>query len=235
MLLTEASVAVALSVLLGNLRLLELPNGGSIALAALPLLTLAIARGARVGMLAGCCAGLAQALSGGTIIHPAQLGLDYLLAYAALGVAGVAHGRGSARRWLAPAIVLSMALHLLAMVVSGVIFFSTVAGPAALTYALVYNAATVVPETLLALWLVPPLLRAIARANPADAWRRGLLPVPTVAARAPRWYRPIDVTAPIDTRHVSQPPRLTSAPDPAPPHRAAFVREAPFGPRSARG
>lgn len=233
-LLTESAVAVALSVLLGNLRLIELPNGGSIALATLPLLALALTRGVRVGVAAGCCAGVAHALAGGTIVHPVQLGLDYFLAYAALGVAGLGLGRGTTRRAVAPWILLAMTLHLAAMVVSGVVFFGTVAGDAAVTYALAYNAATVLPESLLALLLVAPLLRSIARANPADAWRRGLLAPPVRAARQPRRYRPptADSTA-TDTRltppHVSRPaPPLPLTPPATARSFAAFARPAPF-------
>ncbi|MCW2924567.1 MAG: proton-coupled thiamine transporter YuaJ [Thermoleophilia bacterium] len=184
--LTEAAVAVALSVLLGTVRLLELPNGGSIALATLPLLAFAIARGVGPGVAAGACAGAAHALSGGTIVHPIQLGLDYGLAYAALGAAGLACGRGTERAALAPAIILAMALHLTANVVSGMVFFAPAAGGSAFAYSLAYNATTVIPELLLSLWLVPPLVRALARANPADSWRRGLLPPPRSTPRAPR-------------------------------------------------
>ena len=235
--LTEAAAAVALSVLLGNMRLVELPNGGSVALATLPLLALAITRGPRVGVLAGGWAGRAPPLSGGPLVPPVQLGLDYLLAYAALGLAGVAAGRGISRVQIAPALLLAMSLHLAAMVVSGVVFFSSVAGSAALEYALAYNAITVVPETLLAIWLVPPLVRAVARANPADAWRRGLLAPPRPVLRVPRAHVPV----PAAPARVSAPPRLTpttrrlthsrvsrpvtpvsSAP------RASFVRPTPF-------
>jgi thiamine transporter len=242
-LLTESSVAVALSVLLGNMRLVELPNGGSIALATLPLLALARARGVRTGVLAGCCAGVAHALSGGTIIHPAQLGLDYLLAYAALGLAGIARSRRGLVASLA--IVVAMAMHLLAMVISGVVFFSAVAGDAALTYAIAYNVATVGPETVLALWLVPPLLRAIARANPADAWRRGLLDPPPARLRRPRTWQP-PLPRPLARR--SPPPVHAAVPHrdrpPAPARPAArarvvaptaFVRPAPFAPRRSIG
>lgn len=241
-LLTESAVAVALSVLLGNLRLLELPNGGSLALATLPLLALAASRGVRVGVLAGTCAGVAHALAGGTIVHPVQLGLDYLVAYAALGTAGLAAGRGTRRRVLAPAILLAMALHLAAMVTSGVVFFAQVAGPAALAYSLAYNATTTVPEAILAVWLVPPLLRSIARANPADAWRRGLAAPPPRARRSPRRYLPappriatdigpvsIDTTAPVTDIACRARPRPPAPP--AAPRGASFVRRPPFAAR----
>lgn len=231
--LTESAVAVGLSVLLGNVRLVELPNGGSIALAAMPLLALACARGWRVALLAGSCAGMAHALSGGTIIHPAQLALDYLLAYAALAVAGVGlrrRGRPT-RAVLALPIIAAMALHLAAMVVSGVIFFAPVAGDAAIAYSLAYNAATVGPETLLALWLVPPLVLALARANPADSWRRGLLDPPVARPRTPRT---IHVPTSIDTPVVSRPrvdpasdtPRGSASAGPTP-----IRRDAPFASR----
>ncbi len=236
--LTEAAAAVALSVLLGNVRLVELPNGGSLALATLPLLALAVTRGPRIGILAGACAGMAHALSGGTIVHPIQLGLDYLLAYAALGVAGVAVGRGTSRARLTPAIILAMSLHLLAMVTSGVVFFSTVAGSAAVEYALVYNALTVVPEALLAIWLVPPLVHAIARANPADAWRRGLLVPPRTGHRVARRHLPggitsravsIDTPAPATTKRLT-PARVSRSitPSQPAPRAGSFVRPSPF-------
>lgn len=227
-LLTEAAVAVALSVLLGNVRLVELPNGGSIALAVVPLLALSLARGWRVGLLAGCAAGAAHALSGGTIIHPAQLGLDYFVAYAALALAGIGGGTGGATtRWqLAPRILLAMAAQLAAMVVSGLVFFAPVAGGAALTYSLTYNAVTVVPEMLLAIWIVPGVVRAIGRANPADAWRRGLLAPP---AAHPRIARMIHVPTPIDTADITAHGRRgVGAPAAPEPRTAPLVRAAPF-------
>jgi thiamine transporter len=210
--LTEAAIAVALSVLLGNVRLVELPNGGSIALATLPLLALALTRGFRVAFLAGACAGAAHALAGGTVIHPVQLLLDYLLAYSLLATAGLGTiGAARGRAQLVLPVVAAMALHLAAMVVSGVVFFAPVAGSAALMYSLGYNASTVVPETVLALWLLPPLVRALARANPADSWRRGLLPPPVVHPRTPR---PIHAPTPIDTTLTST--FVTERPDSGP-------------------
>lgn len=221
-LLTEAAAAVALSLVLGNVRLLELPNGGSIALATVPLLALASVRGVRVGACTGAAAGIAHALNGGTIVHPAQLGLDYVGAYAALGVAGVASRGIASRLRLAGPILLAMALHLTAMVVSGAIFFAP-SGSGAVAYALAYNAATVLPEAALALWLVPGVAVALARANPADAWRRGLLAPPNTARRVPRFP-----AAPVT--HILADPQ----PDRAGRHPSPFRRPAPFLPSARR-
>jgi hypothetical protein len=146
---------------------------------------------------------------------------------------------------MAPAILLAMTLHLAAMVVSGIVFFATVAGSAALEYALAYNAVTVVPETLLVIWLVPPLARAIARANPADAWRRDLLAPPPATQRIPRRWRPpvpripaTDMIPPSSTAPTtSLTPRLTPTPvsrkdadarPAASAPRTSFLRPSPF-------
>jgi thiamine transporter len=251
--LTEAAIAVALSVLLGNVRLVELPNGGSIALATLPLLALALTRGFGVAFLAGACAGAAHALAGGTVIHPVQLGLDYLLAYSLLATAGLGRiGAARGRAQLALPVVGAMSLHLASMVVSGMVFFAPVAGSAALTYSLSYNASTVVPETLLALWLLPPLVRALARANPADSWRRGLLPPPVLHPRAPRPIHaptPIDIPiTPTDRRTLPTVPTFPTASvanvgtvegvaavTQRAPRTATLVRDAPFARRPMFG
>ncbi|MCW2960222.1 MAG: putative proton-coupled thiamine transporter YuaJ [Thermoleophilia bacterium] len=233
--LTEAAMAVALSVLLGNLRLIELPNGGSIAFATLPLLALAASRGLRIGIFAGLCAGAAHALAGGTIVHPIQLLLDYVFSYAALAAVAVA-GRPTGLR-LALGTVLAMALHLTCMVISGVVFFAPVVGDNALAYSLAYNAATVVPELIIALVVLPSLVQALARANPSAAWRRGIAEPPPARPRVPR---PLLAPPPSAPDPAATAPSLAARP--AAPHvggaaprgigedppRSAFRRPAPF-------
>lgn len=228
--LTESATAVALSVLLGNLRLLELPNGGSIAFATLPLLALAATRGLRIGLLAGCSAGAAHALAGGTIIHPAQLALDYVGAYALLATVSLGAGTSVTRLRLATAF--AMTCHLAVMTVSGMVFFAPLVGidgaRPALLYSLGYNALTVVPETVLALLLLPTLVRAVARANPADSWRRGLLAPPAPSRRPHPRAAPLPAL-PRPAPHLaarSAPAAAARAPAPASPRR--LVRPAPF-------
>ena len=170
-------MVVALSIVLGNLRLLELPNGGSIAFGTLPLILLAVVRGFRPAFLAGWCAGLGHALAGGTIIHPAQYLLDYGLAYALLACA--AASRGTSRPRLALGALCAGAAHYAVFVASGTVFFAQYAnGASPLTYSLVYNAITVVPEVIIAMLVLPTLVRAFARSNPREGYRLGLLPLP---------------------------------------------------------
>jgi thiamine transporter len=243
--LMEASTAVALCVLLGNLRLLELPSGGSISLAAVPLLAYAAARGGRGAVLACWCAGAAHALSGGTIIHPLQFLLDYVIAYGVLALPAAFGATSAARRTLG--IVLALALQLAVTTFSGVLFFSSVAGAAAWRYSLSYNAATSIPELVLALLTVPIAIRALQRADPSLAQ---LAPgtvahprrVPRVAVIAACRVPPVAVAAARTASHLVELPRRTPRPVAvaAPPAgaastqafeqgRAPLTRPAPFG------
>lgn len=174
--LTEAAMAIALSVVLGNLRLVELPNGGSVAFGILPLLVYGLVRGFRPAFIAGWIAGMAHAMFGGRIVHPGQFLLDYGLAYAALSF--VAIGRTGSRARMRIGIVVAGLAHLAVFAASGVFFFGDYApaGMPVLTYSLAYNASHVLPEVVIALIAVPVLVRAYARSNPLDAWRLGLDP-----------------------------------------------------------
>ncbi len=90
--LAETSVVVALSVILKDVLppIYNLPQGGSITIAGLvPLVWFAIRRGFRYGFFAGFVYGMVHMALGGYVIHPIQGLLDYPLAFAALGVAGL--------------------------------------------------------------------------------------------------------------------------------------------------
>lgn len=83
------SVAAGLSVALSFLRLFSMPQGGSVTLEAIPLLYVAFRFGTGAAMAAGAVSGIVQLLLRPIIVHPVQVVLDYPLAMAACGVAGV--------------------------------------------------------------------------------------------------------------------------------------------------
>ena len=97
--LCEAAVMVALALVLDQLRLYRLPNGGSITIAILPLVFFAVRYGPGWGFLAGFVfgglnyiVGLSSAIDWTTII------CDYFLAF---GLLGLGAGLFKDRKWSA--------------------------------------------------------------------------------------------------------------------------------------
>ncbi len=91
------ALAAALSVALSFLRLIELPQGGSITLELLPVFYIAFLRGPWHGVAAGLVSGTIQLILRPFIVHPAQVLLDYPIAMAVAGVAGFLRGLDSDR------------------------------------------------------------------------------------------------------------------------------------------
>jgi thiamine transporter len=87
---TYAAICIAMSFALSFMRLARLPQGGSITPASLlPLMLYAYMFGLRKGIFAGFVYGLLQAFQDPTVLHPAQFLLDYPMAFAWMGLAGV--------------------------------------------------------------------------------------------------------------------------------------------------
>lgn len=142
--MVEIALAVALAAVLHFVRLWQMPAGGNVSLEILPILVIALRRGLRVGLVAGALFGVIDLALEPYVIHWAQFFLDYPLAFAAVGLAGlwsplwrrlVASGRTPlAVATVVPAAVLTGMLgRYVAHFVSGVIFFATSAmgGPLA--------------------------------------------------------------------------------------------------------
>ena len=90
--LAETSVIVALSIISKDVLppIYSLPQGGSITIAGLvPLVWFSLRRGFHYGVFAGFIYGLVHMALGGYVINPVQGLLDYPLAFAALGLAGL--------------------------------------------------------------------------------------------------------------------------------------------------
>lgn len=85
-----ASICIALSFALSYIRLFRMPQGGSVTLVSmLPLMLYSYMFGIRKGVGAGLLYGIMQALQDPWIIHPAQFLLDYPIAFASIGLAGI--------------------------------------------------------------------------------------------------------------------------------------------------
>ncbi len=84
------AIAIALGFVLSYIRVFRMPQGGSITPASmLPLMLFSAAFGAGPGVAAGLIYGVLQYLQGGDFLSVWQVIFDYLIAFAALGLAGL--------------------------------------------------------------------------------------------------------------------------------------------------
>lgn len=84
------AIAIALSFVLSYIRVFRMPQGGSITPASmLPLMLFSAAFGVGPGVAAGLIYGVLQYLQGGDFLSVWQVIFDYLIAFAALGLAGL--------------------------------------------------------------------------------------------------------------------------------------------------
>ena len=155
--LTEAAVLVALAQVLSYIKLMELPNGGSLTPAMFPLILFAVRWGWKSGLLAGFAFGLLQLIFDGAYAWGWQsMLLDYLVAFTPLGLAGVFKGK----KWgIFAGTVLGCACRFLVHYISGVTIYKILAPTELLGmtftspsfYSLVYNGSYMLPNTILAL------------------------------------------------------------------------------------
>jgi thiamine transporter len=144
--LAEASVMVALAVVLDSLRFFTLPQGGSITAGEMtPILFLALRRGARVGVFAGAVLGIIDLYFEPFVATPVQFLLDYPLAYGALGLAGFFKQRGVVLS--AIGVGVGVGSRFVSHFISGIVFFASYApvGESPAVYSAIYNATYLLP------------------------------------------------------------------------------------------
>jgi len=143
--MVETAVLVGAALALSMIRLVRLPQGGSIGIDMLPIFLLAFRRGGKVGLMGGALFGLLKLITDPFVIHPVQLLLDYPIPFAALGVAGFF------RNDILTGVTVGTTLRYVVHVISGVVFFAEYApeGTPALLYSLLYNGSYLLPEAVL--------------------------------------------------------------------------------------
>ncbi len=163
-LLAEVAVMVALSGALYLVKVFTLPQGGSITLASMvPVFLLALRRGPKIGIAAGVIFGLValvEDVSSGfeVIVFPAQVILDYPLAFGVLGLAGFF------RNSPLLGVVIGVAARFCSHFVSGILFFASYApaGMSAYEYSAIYNGSFLLPELVITTIIMFGLVRAKA-------------------------------------------------------------------------
>jgi thiamine transporter len=154
--IAETVMFVAVATVLSYIKIFSLPQGGSITAASMvPILWLALRRGPKVGLFAATLYGVVQFALGPYIFHPAQVLLDYPVAFGLLGVAGFFQKRPFI------GVCLGMFGRFFAHFLSGIIFFAIYA-PAGMhpaVYSVVYNGGYMLVELVISIYVIY-LLRA---------------------------------------------------------------------------
>lgn len=119
--IVEGAIMVALAQVLGYLKLWKMPNGGSVTFVMLPIFVYCVRWGFGRGLLAAFALSVLQfLLDGGLALGWQSIIGDYLLAYTALGLAGLFSKRKYGFFW--GTLVGSLARFLVAWVVGATIW-----------------------------------------------------------------------------------------------------------------
>lgn len=155
--LCEGAIMVALAQILSYIKLMELPNGGSLTPAMFPILLFAVRWGLKDGLLAGFVFGLLQLIFDGAYAWGWQsMLLDYLVAFTPLGLAGLFKGKS----WgIFAGTVVGCAGRFIVHYISGVTIYKILAPTEFMgttftspeLYSLVYNGVYMLPNTVIAL------------------------------------------------------------------------------------
>lgn len=139
----EFALAVFGSYVLARFQIISMPQGGSVSLSMAPLWIFAYRHGVIGGTIAGAASGAMQMFTYGYVIDTIQGIVDYPLAFAMAGVAGLASNTHSIITT-----IISASLRMICHIVSGVLYFSeyTVPPLSPLGYSMMYNGAFMIPS-----------------------------------------------------------------------------------------
>lgn len=163
--LVFSAMAIAVGTVLSFLKIVDMPAGGSITLFSMFAVSLiGYFYGPAQGILCGMAYGLIQLALGPYVIHPAQLVIDYPLAFGMLGLSGFLRKRPDG---LLAGYILGVFGRLTMSVLSGVIFFAESAGDMnPLVYSVGYNIAYLGGEALLSavvFMVIPAVKKTVER------------------------------------------------------------------------
>lgn len=149
--LTYGAICIALSFALSYIKFFQLPQHGSVTFASLlPLALYSYMFGTKKGVIAGIIYGFLQFIQSPSFYEPMQALLDYPIAFAAIGVAGIARKfaflKGDVRLEFAVGTTIAVLLRYVSHVISGYFVFYSwrQEGYSPLSWAFVYNLFTIV-------------------------------------------------------------------------------------------
>ena len=163
--LTSCAAAIALGTILSNIKLFSFPTGGSITLLSMLVICLpGYWFGAGAGLMTGIAYGVLQMLVDPYILFPAQLVVDYLLAFGALGLSGFFCNK---KNGLIKGYLAGILGRFVFAVLSGWIFFGMYAweGWNPLMYSIAYNGIYIFSEAIVTILILslPPVKAGLNR------------------------------------------------------------------------
>ena len=160
--ITYSGIAIAIATVLSLIEIFRMPQGGSVTLISMVFIALiGYFYGTAQGVICGFSYGLIQLALGGYVVHPVQLLLDYPIAFAALGLAGLF---AKHRKGLVYGYLLGTLIRLMMHIISGVVFFAEYAVDAnPFIYSTIYNGSYIGVEAVITLiiLLIPAVEKAL--------------------------------------------------------------------------
>lgn len=161
--LAVCAASIALGTVLSNIKLFSFPTGGSITLLSMLVICLpGYWFGIGAGIMTGIAYGVLQMLVDPYILFPAQLIVDYLLAFGSLGLSGLFTGK---KHGLICGYCMGVLGRYIFAVLSGWIFFGMYAweGWNPLLYSIAYNAIYIFSEAAvtIVILLLPPVKKSL--------------------------------------------------------------------------
>lgn len=161
--LAFSAMAIAVGTLLSNVKLFSFPTGGSITPLSMLIICLpGIWFGTTAGILTGVAYGVLQLIIDPYVLYPAQLVVDYILAFGAMGLSGLFTKKKYGIIFGYIAAVLGRYVF---ATLSGCLFFGAYAweGWSPLPYSMAYNAIYIFAEAAITIVIlaIPPVRNAI--------------------------------------------------------------------------
>lgn len=157
--MVECALMIALGTVLANIKLFEMPQGGTVTLfSMLPFVLVSFRHGVKWGLFTGFVNSLLQMLLGfwapptpGLLPLVGMILLDYVLAFSLLGLAGgIAKPFKNRLVGVAVGTAAVCGIRFLCSFLSGVLIWGNLSdGLPAWSYSLVYNGSYMLPETIL--------------------------------------------------------------------------------------
>lgn len=157
-----AGLCISIAFILSYIRIYRWPQGGSITLVSmLPMFVFSYLFGPAAGISAGAAYGILQLIQDPYILHPVQVILDYVIAFAALGLAGYFPGN------ISLGVLIGGLGRYFSSFLSGLIFFASYApeNMNPIVYSLLVNGLTIGSDTLICFFVsfLPQIRNLVSR------------------------------------------------------------------------